>query len=105
MTQLQARREAQKPVTTGSRLRSTLEKIRANSEQIEEGGHRTEVLLRLLSFQRKLGNQALDLGIMMSREKGASWGTIAHALDLSPQAIEQRMRRLSTHVEAPGISA
>lgn len=100
-----ARRDGQKPVTTGSRLRATLEKIHTNSDQIAEGGHPTEVLLRLLSYQRQLGNQALDLGIIMSRQKGASWGTIAHALDLSPQAIEQRMRRLSTRVDAAGISA
>jgi len=92
-----AQREARKPITTSTRLRATLEKVETNSRQIAEGGHRTEDLLRLLSYQRQLGNQALDLGILMTREKGASWGTIANGLGLSPQALEQRMRRLAAH--------
>lgn len=97
MNMPQTTREARKPITTSSRLRATLEKVETNSRQIAEAGSDTQDLLRLLSYQRQLGNQALDLGILLTRERGASWGTIAKGLGLSPQALEQRMRRLAAH--------
>lgn len=99
MNDTKARREARTPITTGARLRDTITKLDAVNGELAGGGHRTEKLLELLSRQRTLGNRALDLGIVMSREKGASWRTISHALELSPQAVEQRMRRLSTSVD------
>lgn len=105
MRDTKALREARTPITTGARLRETLTKLDDTSAKIAVGGHRTERLLELLSHQRDLGNRALDLGIVMSREKGASWRTISQALGLSPQAVEQRMRRLSTSVDALRVRA
>jgi hypothetical protein len=98
-------RKTQAPATTGARLRVILTKLDDTSAEIAIGGHRTERLLELLSHQRDLGNRALDLGIIMSREKGASWRTISTALKLSPQAVEQRMRRLSTSVDGARVQA
>lgn len=99
MTENHARRDAQKPITTGSRLRTTLARIDANTDRLTAGSMPTSDLLDLLRRERDLVNQALDLGILLSREKGTSWAAIGHALGLTAQAIEQRMRRLSTHVD------
>ena len=99
MTINKARREAQRPITTGSRLRTALERIDANTGDLTAGSMPTSELLRLLRRERDLVNQALDLGILLSREKGASWSHIGQALGLTAQAIEQRMRRLSTRVD------
>lgn len=99
MTYNKARRIAQKPITTGSRLRTALERIQDNTDRLTGGGLPTDELLRLMRHERDLVNQALDLGILLSREKGTSWARIGEALGLTPQAIEQRMRRLSTRVD------
>ena len=102
MTYNKARRDANKPITTGSRLRTKLVLIFQNTERLEAGGMPTDELLRLLRHERDLVNEAMDLGILLSREKGTSWGRIGETLGLTPQAIEQRMRRLSTRVDVAG---
>lgn len=105
MTTTKARRDAQRPITTGSRLRTALERIDANTDRLTAGSIPTSDLLGLLRRERDLVNQALDLGILLSREKGASWAHIGDALGLTAQAIEQRMRRLSTRVDLAADAA
>lgn len=103
MTSLKARRDAQKPTTTGSRLRSKLDRIYDTTDQLAKGGMPTDELLRLLRHERDLVNQAMDLGILLSRQKGYTWKRIGDTLGITPQAIEQRMRRLSTNVDMAPI--
>ena len=105
MTTNSKRRDAQKPITTGSRLRNKLTHIFDTNDRLSGGGMPTADLLRLLKKQRDLVNEALDLGILLSRQKGFTWREIGDTLDISAQAIEQRMRRLSTHVDNGELTA
>jgi hypothetical protein len=94
------------PITPGARLRAKLGRITQTANEIAEGNHSTADLLRLVKTERDLSNQALDLAIMVARDKGLSWGRIGFLLELSGQAIEQRMRRLqaSTHVDNGAVA-
>ena len=94
MTFNKARATPQKPTTIGSQFRAKLDAINDNTGRMASQSLPTDELLRRLRMERRLVNEAIDLGILLSRQKGYTWDRIGRVLEISAQALEQRLRRL-----------
>jgi hypothetical protein len=105
MTTNNSLRYLQKKTTPGQRLQWKLNALVATNRDLNQGHLTTPDLLKQLRRQRDQAGDALDLGVLVARDRGLSWSRISGCLGIPQQHLEERMRRLSARLDAADAQA